>query len=103
MRLGYTDKYGVKQVAEVVKSSYIEDVSVFYISGGMTSVPMGMGIWMDKDIKDVYNECALERCVMFEAMSKDKHEQIVEELVRSGFCFVEDVYLGEEELMSWMC
>ena len=100
MRLGYTDKYGVKQVAEVVRSGNIEDVSFFYVTGGMTSVPMGMGIWMDKDIKDVYHECALERVIMFEGMSKEKHEQIVEELVRSGFCFVEDVYLGEEELMS---
>lgn len=101
MRLGYTDKYGVKQVAEVVSSRRIDNCSFFKLASGTTVAPVSFSPWEveSKDIETLMEDKAVEQYIMFEGISDFRHTCIVSKLTVEGYCFIDDNVKGEYVVM----
>ena len=94
MRLGYYDKYGRVQVAEVICSDKFDDVSCFWLASGFTSVPLSFKPW-DDDLEIAIGNNSVERCVRFSGISNDKHDEIVFGLIENGWWMIEKEFVGE--------
>lgn len=95
MRLGYYDKYGRVQVAEVICSTIMgKDCSGFQIVGGISTVNVGFNPWGD-NVENNWDSSSIERYVIFEGMSGEKHDKIVYELIAYGWHMVDKEFVGE--------
>ena len=101
MRLGYTDKYGVKQVAEVNRSRRIDNCSLFRLSSGTTVAPVFFSPWEveNKNIETLMEDKSVEQYIMFEGISDFRHTCIVNELTVEGYCYIDDNVKGEYIVM----